>query len=258
MAGEMEETFNIETALTTGLVPVVCSAISPRKTLAAYVGLYLEQEVKAEALVRDVGSFARFLEAISFSHGAVLNITSVARECQVNRNTVQTYIEVLEDLLLAFRIPVFSRRARRHLISHPKFFFFDAGIFKSLRPNGPLDSPEEMNGPALEGLVAQHLRAWMAYGDLDKTKLFFWRTKSGNEVDFVIYGPGNFFAVEVKNSRNVYRKDVKSLRAFKDDYPEANVVLLYRGDERLLVDDVLCLPCSTFLQNLIPGHPLVV
>ncbi|MDT8389823.1 MAG: AAA family ATPase [Lentisphaeria bacterium] len=254
MAAELKEDFDMETALTRGLVPVVHTAPSPAKALAAYIGLYLEQEVKAEAMVRDVGSFARFLEAISFSHGAVVNITSVARECQVNRNTVQTYVEVLEDLLLGFRVPVFSRRARRHLISHPKFFFFDAGVFRSLRPGGPLDSLEEMSGAALEGLVAQHLRAWIAYGDMDRTNLFFWRTKSGSEVDFVVYGPHTFFALEVKNSSNVYRKDLKSLLSFRDDYPEAHIALLYRGNETLLVDDVLCLPCSMFLQELVPGR----
>jgi predicted AAA+ superfamily ATPase len=254
MAAELGDAFHLDTALQRGLVPVVCAAPIPAKTLAAYVGLYLEQEVKAEAMVRDVGSFARFLESISFSHASVLNLTEVARECHVNRNTVQGYVEVLEDLLLAFRVPVFSRRARRHLVAHPKFFFFDAGVFRSVRPGGPLDSPTEMAGPALEGLVAQHLRAWIAYGDMDRTKIYYWRTKSGTEVDFVVYGESTFFAVEIKNSQNVYRRDVKPLSAFKDDYPEAQVVLLYRGEERLMVDGVLCVPCAQFLKQLVPGH----
>ncbi len=258
MAAELGDVFDLDTALQRGLVPVVCSATVPSKTLAAYVGLYLEQEVKAEAMVRDVGSFARFLEAISFSHASVLNLTEVARECQVNRNTVQGYVEVLEDLLLAFRVPVFSRRARRLLVAHPKFFFFDAGVFRSVRPSGPLDSPSEMAGPALEGLVAQHLRAWIAYGNMDRTEIYYWRTKSGTEVDFVVYGESAFFAVEVKNSQNVYRRDVKSLMAFKDDYPEAQVVLLYRGKERLMVDGVLCVPCAQFLMQLVPGQNPVI
>jgi predicted AAA+ superfamily ATPase len=254
MAAELGDAFDLDEALRMGLVPVVWSAPVPERSLAAYVGLYLEQEVKAEALVREVGSFARFLEAISFSQASVLNITAVSRECEVNRNTVQSYVEVLEDLLLAFRVPVFTRRAKRHMVRHPKFYLFDAGVFRSVRPMGPLDSPAERAGPALETLVAQHLRAWIAYGERQGLKLFYWRTKSGAEVDFVVYGDRTFFALEVKNSRNVHRRDVRSLRTFREDYPEARVALLHRGSETLMVDGVRCLPCEEFLRRLVPGR----
>jgi predicted AAA+ superfamily ATPase len=257
MAAELGTEFNLVTAVQSGLVPVIHSAPSRDKALAAYVGLYLEQEVKAEALVRDVGGFARFLEAMAFSHASVLNIAAVARECQVHRNTVQGYVDVLEDLLLGFRVRVFSRRAKRHLVDHVKFYYFDAGVFQAIRPCGPLDAPTEVGGVALEGLVAQHLRAWIAYGNAEKTDLCYWRTKSGNEVDFVVYGPNTFFALEVKNARNVHRSDVKSLRAFKEDYGQAEVCLLYRGTERLQLDGVLCMPCDEFLLALRPGcNPL--
>jgi len=256
MAAELGDSFDMEVALDTGLVPVIHSAANPLAARSAYLGLYLEQEVKAEALVRDVGAFSRFLEAISFSHASILNITSVARECQVNRNTVQGYLEVLEDLLLAFHLPVFTRRAKRHLVDHPKFYFFDAGVFRSVRPRGPLDAPEEMAGAALEGLVAQHLRAWIAYGQHTDTKLYYWRTKSGVEVDFVMYGEDTLCAIEVKNARHVYRADVKPLRAFREDYPQASVCLLYRGKDRLMLDGVLCIPCNQFLRQLNPGAPL--
>jgi len=106
----------------------------------------------------------------------------------------------------------------------------------------------------LEGLVAQHLRAWLAYSGDDTGRLYYWRTKSGNEVDLVVYGRNAFFAVEIKNSRNVHRSDVSSLRAFQADYKMAQVALLYRGRERLLVDGVVCLPCEEFLLNLKPGR----
>jgi predicted AAA+ superfamily ATPase len=257
MAAELGTGFSIEQALTLGLVPVIHSARNPAKALAAYAGLYLEQEVKAEALVRDVGAFARFLEAISFSHGSMLNITAVARECQVSRNTVEGYVEVLEDLLLAFRIPAFTKRARRHLVQHPKFYLFDVGVFRSIRPAGPLDAPEELAGAAVEGLVAQHLRGWIAYGH-DRATLYFWRTKSGTEVDFVVYGPGTFIAIEVKNSRHVYRRDVRGLRTFQQDYPEAQTCLVYRGPERLLMDGIMCMPCEEFLLAVQPEHSLAI
>lgn len=192
---------------------------------------------------------------MSFSHAQPVNVSNVARECQVERKTVEGYLDVLEDLLLAFRVPVFTRRARRELSAHPKLFLFDAGVFRSLRPAGPLDRPEEIEGAALEGLVAQHLRAWIAYRNAGET-LHFWRTRSGVEVDFVVYGPKTLAAVEVKNTARVRAQDLRGLRAFGEDYPQSQRVLLHRGDERLKISDVLCLPCAEFLRGLHRARPL--
>lgn len=244
--------FDLARALEQGLLPLVVSAKDPRETLAAYATTYLEQEVKAEGLVRSIGSFARFLEVVSFSHGAVLNAAAVARECAVPYRTVEGFLGVLEDLLVAFRVPVFTRRARRATAVHPKFYIFDAGVFRSVRPRGPLDRPEEIGGAALEGLVAQHLRAWIAYSTRDLA-LSYWRTRSGVEVDFVVYGPGGFWAFEVKSAARVRPEDLGGLRAFVEDYPECRPMLLYRGSERLEVDGIPCVPVDRFLAGLRPG-----
>jgi predicted AAA+ superfamily ATPase len=256
MAAELGEAFDLQRALEVGLVPLIWSAIEPKNTLRAYASLYLQQEVQAEALVRNVSAFARFLEAISFSHGSLLNLAEVARECQVGRKTVEGYLEILEDLLLSFRLPVFTRRAKRHLVAHDKFFYFDAGVYRSIRPTGPLDSPEEIEGTALEGLIAQHLRAWASYRNVP-AELSYWRTKSGSEVDFVVYGDDVFVAIEVKRSRNVHHTDLRALKAFKEDYPEAQVCLLYMGQEEIKMGDVLCLPCDSFLKKLNPHGPIL-
>lgn len=185
----------------------------------------------------------------------MLNLAEVARECQVGRKTVQGYVEILEDLLLSFRIPVFSRRAQRHLVAHDKFYFFDAGVYRTLRPRGPLDSTPEIEGAALEGLVAQHLRAWVSYRS-EPAALCYWRTKSGSEVDFVVYGADVFAAIEVKRSRQVHHTDLRALKAFQEDYPEAQVCLLYMGQEELKINGVLCLPCDKFLRSLHPQNKL--
>ena len=220
----------------------------------AYASLYLEQEVRLEGLTRNLGAFARFLEAASFSHGSVLNLANVARESQIERKTVSAYVDILEDLLLACRIPVFAKRAKREVTAHPKFYFFDAGVFRSLRPRGPLDLPEEIDGAALEGLVAQHLRAWLAYGG--SGNLFYWRTRAGTEVDFVVYGPTGFWAIEVKSAGRVRPEDLKPLAAFSEEYPEVVPILLYRGEERLRIGKTWCLPVEAFLRQLLPGRPL--
>jgi predicted AAA+ superfamily ATPase len=247
--------FRLSSALELGLLPLVVDAPDPGDVLSSYVALYLEQEVKAEGVVRNVGQFARFLEAISFSHAAVLNVSNVARETGANRGTVSGFIEVLEDLLIAFRVDVFTRRARRQTAVHPKFFLFDAGVFRSLRPAGPLDRRQEIEGAALEGLVAQHLRAWIAYGGRD-LGLYTWRTRSGVEVDFVVYGPEGFWAIEVQNARVVRPEDLRGLAAFREDYPECQAILLYRGENRLKKQDVLCMPVEEFLGKLTPDGEL--
>lgn len=254
MAAEWPD-FDLERALEIGLLPLVVDSETPEDTLQAYVTLYLEQEVKAEGLVRNVGQFTRFLEAASFSHAAVLNVSNVAREAQANRRTVAGYIEILEDLLLSFRLEVFRRRAKRRTAAHPKFYLFDAGVFRSLRPHGPLDRPEEIQGAALEGLVAQHLRAWVSYTDTG-CELFTWRTRGGAEVDFVVYGPDDFWAIEVQNAREVRPADLRGLQAFLDEYPESRGLVLYRGAERLMKGPILCLPVTEILGDLRPGRLL--
>ena len=255
MAAELGDRFRLDSALTQGLVPLVWDAEHPADSLQAYVGLYLREEVQMEGLVRQVGDFSRFLEVVSFSQAAVLNVSEVARECQVSRKTVESYLGILEDLLLSFRVPVFTKRAQRHLSSHPKFFWFDTGVYAALRPAGPLDRPEEIAGPALEGLVAQHLRAWIDYSG-GAYQLSFWRTKSGNEVDFIVYGRDGFWAIEVKHTAHLRPADLRGLRAFEEDYPEASLRLLYRGRETLDLDGIRCLPCEDFLRALVPGKPL--
>ena len=256
MAAELGETFSLAESLQRGLVPLVTSSPSPDETLASYVALYLKEEVQMEGVVRNIGAFSRFLEAVSFSHGSTMNVSEVARECQVKRKTVDNYLAVLDDLLLSFRVPIFTRRAKRHLISHPKFYYFDSGVFRSLRPTGPLDSPHEIDGAGLEGLVAQHLRAWIAYSN-KPCDLSYWRTKAGIEVDFVLYGQDTFWAIEVKNSAKINSNMLKGLLSFREDYPEAQAILLYRGQERLMINGILCLPCEQFLRDLVPGQPII-
>ena len=255
MASEMPS-FDLEQALNTGLLPLVLNSADAAGVLNAYINLYIDEEVKSEGLTRNIGHFTRFLESLSFSHGSQLNVAAVARDCEVERKVVAAYIEILEDLLLAYRLPVFTKRAKRQTVSHDKFYFFDAGVFRALRPKGPLDRPAEIDGLALEGLVAQHLRAWSAYSGQD-WKMYFWRTKAGSEVDFVIYGEGGFWAIETKNAGKIHRKDLRPLCTFRDDYPESVAIMLYRGHERLRIDDIWCIPVNEFLMDLKPNKPVL-
>lgn len=256
MASELGPSFDFDEALRIGTVPLVLAAEDPAATLDGYAMLYVREEVMAEGLVRDIGGFSRFLEAISFSHASLLNIAEVSRECEVSRKTVEGYVSVLEDMLLGFRLPVFSRRAKRGLIKQSKFYFADCGVFRSIRPKGPLDRPEEIDGGALEGLVCQHLKAWVDYSTTGN-QLYFWRTQAGTEVDFVVYGETEFCAIEVKNSAKVNRKELSGLKTFLADYPGSRAALLYRGTERWMIDGISCLPCEAFLRNLEPNNEIL-
>lgn len=253
MAAELGDLFSIEKGLRFGMLPIVWQANDPEDVLKTYSALYLKEEVQMEGIIRNIGNFARFLEAISFSHGSVINTSEVARECQVSRKTVESYINILEDLLLSFRLPVFNKKAKRLITQHPKFYYFDTGVFRSLRPRGPLDLPEEIDGAALEGLIAQHLYAFCAYDKRDY-KMFFWRTKSGVEVDFILYGPDGMVAIELKRTSQVRTADQAGLKAFREDYPKTKTILLYGGKERLVVNNVNYIPYEIFLKELAPGY----
>ena len=253
MASELGDEFKLADALKNGLIPLITTAADPVKKMAAYLRLYLNEEVQAEGLVREIDTFARFLETISFSHGAVINVSNIARECRISRKSIENYLSVMEDLLLACSLPVFTRRARRAMTTHPKFYLFDTGVFQHLRPKGPLDSVHENDGIALEGLVMQHLKAWSEYSD-GNTQCFFWRTKGGSEIDFVVYGESHFYAIEVKNAAHVNTKHLRTLKTFCRDYPEARPLFLYRGKDKLMIDGISCWPVDEFLRKLVPDQ----
>ncbi|MES2345421.1 MAG: AAA family ATPase [Chlamydiota bacterium] len=256
IASELGKSFSLEKALKTGLIPLIWESSDPEERLKDYLYLYLREEVQAESLVRQIGDFSRFLEVASFSHASIWTTTDISREANVKRATVDNYLQILEDLFLAFTIPVFSRRAKRKLIAHSKFYFFDAGIYRILRPQGILDSSQEIDGLALEGLVAQHLRSWVL-AQSQPHSLSFWRTQTKLEVDFVIYGPKGFWAIEVKRSANLGPDDVRALTAFKEEYPEATCFFVTLGKRKESYRGFPVLPLEEFLLNLTPENVII-
>ncbi len=243
MAAELAGDFSLSSALRIGTIPLVLHAPDPTRLLDSYAALYLKEEVQAEGLVRNLSGFARFLEAVSFSHGAILNAAEIARECQVQRKTTEGYLSILEDLLLAWTVPVFTRRAKRILSSHPKLYLFDAGVFRSLRPKGPFDRPEEIDGAALEGLVAQHLRAWISYRGKDNG-LSGGRSQAWKSIR--LYGEDGLCAIEVK-SPAIRRQDLSGC-APSGKIPGGPSAVLHRGTEQTLTDGI-----SACRPNTSPG-----
>ena len=246
---ELGDVFSLETSLKFGHLPAIYSEPDPADYLAGYIQIYLREEVQQEGLTRSLQVFARFLEAASFSQGSVLNISEVARDCGAGRKLVEQYFYILDDLLLAHRLPVFTKRAKRRLVSHPKFYFFDTGVYRAIRPRGPLDRPEEIDSMALETLVFQEL---LAINDLHRLgyELFYWRTSNGREVDFVLYGEAGIIAIEVKRAAKIRTKELRGLKAFGKDYPMASLYMFYGGETTMYIDDVTLIPINGALQRL--------
>lgn len=247
---ELSSSFDLAKALNYGMMPVVWSAQNQAQLyLEGYIEVYLQQEIAQEGIARQLGDFARFLKIASLSQGQPVNLSNIAREVALPRDRVAGYFQIVEDLLIATHIPPFTRRAERRLVMHPKFYFFDAGLYRALRPRGPLDVSEEIDGAVLETLLLQNLRAVNDGLHLDYD-IYFWRTSTGLEVDFILYGPKGLHAIEVKRSHSVGGKDLAALEAFKKDYPEATCWLAYGGNKRLYFDHIQAVPFEELLLTL--------
>jgi len=246
---ELGGDFRLAHSLQYGQLPSVYTQSDPKRYLEAYVTTYLEEEIRQEGLTRNLAAFTRFLEAASFSQGSVLNIAAVARECAVERKVVEHYFSILEELLVAYRIPVFSKKAKRHLVAHAKFYFFDVGVYRTLRPLGPLDAPQEVDGVALETLFLQELVALNSALNLGY-KICYWRTPDGREVDFILYGARGLLAFEITKAARVTSTTLAGLRSFVADYPMAKGYVAYGGTRRMYEKRLEIVPVLEMLKNL--------
>ncbi len=248
-ASELGKAFDLQRAIRYGMLPTVWMQKDAGPYLRGYVGTYLREEVQQEALVRNIAGFNRFLEAASFSQASVLNVVKVAADCGINRKTVENHFDLLEDLLLATRLPVFRRKVTRKLTTHPKFFFFDAGVYRAVRPRGPLDIDAEIDGAAIETLLFQSLRAENANHDLGY-EMYYWRTAADVEVDFVLYGERGLHAFEITRSSIFRESDLDGLRLFCSDYPSARGHLFYGGDKNYRFGSIDVRPLAEGLPGL--------
>jgi predicted AAA+ superfamily ATPase len=249
-------TFDLLRIFNNGLLPShYLSETSPIRSLQGYVVDYLIPEIQWESRIRQLGAFNRFLEAIAFSHGEMVNFSNVARECGVTVRTVQLYFELIIEMLIGFMVPPFAKAKSRQLITHkPKFYFFDPGMIHSLidRQIKQLRGPEA--GKALEHYVFLELVGYKELNNLTYD-INYWRTKSGLEVDFVL-NRGKF-AIEVKLSTPVEKRDIQGLVEFAKDYnPEKVCVVSLEPRKRLMIIEgieISVYPIQDFLEDLWAG-----
>lgn len=246
---ELGTNFNLKHALQFGLLPFATKETDSSKYLSSYVATYLEEEIFQEGLTRNLSAFSRFLETASFSQGSIINMSAIARDSSVERKAVENYFSILSDLLIGYRLPPFTKRAKRRLVSQPKFYFFDTGVYRSIRPAGPLDTPEEIGGIALETLFFQNLLAVNQSLGLNYD-LYYYRTAIGIEVDFIAYGEKGIIAFEIKHSSKFSDSWTRGLKHFLQDYPNSKAYLLYMGEKTLYLDNITVLPIKDALKTL--------
>ena len=245
---ELGERFDLNRALEYGLLPPIFFSDSPVEDLAAYAGDYLKEEVAAEAIVRNIGAFSRFLETAAHAHGQMINFSAMANDAQAPASTVREYYEILKDTFLAHEVPALTESRKRKAISTSKFYLFDVGVARHLQGRRGLAPGTAEYGNAFESYVFQEIRAFCDYHRLAPPR--YWRSKSKIEVDFVFED----LAVEVKAKKNVGARDLKGLRALREEGLFAHYLLVSMEPMPRVVDGIRILPWADFLDRLWGGE----
>ena len=242
--------FDLERALTAGLLPPHYLSTAPEEDLRGYVADYLREEIAGEAAVRNLPAFADFLRVAALTSSELFNYSNVARETGVSAKVVRTYFDILEDTWLGFRVAPWQRAHRRRLIETEKFFLFDVGVTNYLARRVPHPG-SAVFGKAFEHWVAMELRAWQAYRAPD-TEIRYWRTASGHEVDFIVGDMA--LAVEVKGSARVHDGDLHGLRTLREEQRvRRTIVVSLERAPRRVEPGIEVLPWRVFVERLWSG-----
>jgi len=249
---ELGERFDLERALQWGTLPPLLDLgnADAYETLEAYTELYLREEIQMEGLVRNLGGFTRFLDYAAAYCGEILNFSSIAKETRLPVRTVQSYFEVMEDTLIALRLPAWTKSPLKRLVSHPKFYLFDNGLTNALthRLRGPLDS--SVRGRLFEQFFIQETMRRLDYRRADAS-MHYWRTNNGAEVDLLIEERGRLtMAVEFKSRPTLGGADLSGLRSFHEDNPEVPCYLVCTAPEPFKLDFAEVLPWRNYLELL--------
>lgn len=220
----------------------------------SYVTTYLEEEIRAEAVVRNVGSFARFLEIAAGEAGKQLNFTRLSQDIGVSDTTVANYYQILEDCLIMTRIdPITHSQTKRRLIKTPKYLFFDLGIRRACANEG-IRLPQQLMASLFEHYVGNEL---VSHSELTSPhiKVKYWRDSAGPEIDFVLDNARRYIPIEVKWSDSPNISHVGHLKKFINEYPETQqAYLVCRTPKRYkLADNITVLPwqeINLIFQNL--------
>ncbi len=239
--------FDIDRAVNYGTIPPHYLARNPWRLLAAYIDVYLKEEIKEEALVRNLDAFQRFLEVAALTDGEIINNNNIAQECGVHATTVSSYFDILEDTLIGYRIPAYTKVMKRRLVQAPRFYYFDVGVTNYLLHRKELIRGGADYGHAFEHLVVQELVAYMHYRHCEE-KLSYWRTYTGVEVDIIV-GDARI-AIEIKSTEEVQNRHIKNLKAFAEEHPDSKLMIVSLDVFTRQMGNIECIYVMDFFHRL--------
>ncbi|MFC2087577.1 ATP-binding protein [Bacteroidota bacterium] len=243
--------FDLIRALNNGLLPRHYISKKPAKLISAYIGSYLRDEILAEAKIRNMTTFSRFLEIAAFSNGEIVNYSTIATECGVSAPTIREYFQILVDTLTGRFLPSFQKRPKRRVIRSPKFYYFDLGIANYLLKRGEIKKGSESFGKAFEHFIYHELISHSSYSGLDYP-ISYWRTASQIEIDFVL---GNHeVAIEVKSTDHAHMRHAKGLMNFSEEYKIKKMIIISNDPYPRQLNNIIILPWDIFLQKLWAGE----
>ena len=239
--------FDVLRAVNNGMLPRHYLADNPFNRIRGYVGNYLRQEIEAEAVTRNLAVFARFLEVAALTSGEIVNYNNIASECGVSSPTVKEYFNILEQTMLGYIIPAYTKVVQRRLIRAPKFYFFDVGIVNHLCSRKNLQPGSNDFGHAFEHLIFQELIAYIGYFKPDMN-ISYWRSASGYEVDAIL---GNaIVAIEIKSSNEVQSHHLRGLKAFAEEHEGVRLIIVSLDEYKRMTNGVEVWPVKEFLKAL--------
>ncbi len=238
--------FDLPRYLRWGGLPHVINSTEPDEELRAYVGTYLKEEIAAEGLVRRLPPFSRFLTTAALTNGQMLNFAKIASDAGLPAATVREYYFLLEDTLVGFFLPGWTKSNKRKAITTAKFYFFDTGVTHTLAGTETLDRNSDLYGRSFEHWVVTELRAYLGYRRRSET-LAYWRSVHQHEVDIVI---GDHTAVEVKSTRKVGPHDLRGLQALAQERSFERLILVSEDPLRTKRGSIECLPWHVFVAEL--------
>lgn len=241
------EDFDLNRAVNNGMIPRHYLVEDASRRLSGYVGVYLQTEIVEESVVRNLPSFNRFLEAAALTSGEMLVYTNIAADCGVSSVTVKSYFDILVDTLFGYMIPAYTKTVKRKLIQAPKFYLFDVGVTNYLLRRSHLKQGSPEFGHAFEHLIIQEIIAYLGYQGRQK-ELSYWRTGSGMEIDAVL-GDAQV-GIEIKSSAEVKDSQLRGLRSFGGDYPQARLIVVSLDRYRRSKDNIEIIPVHEFLSDL--------
>lgn len=242
--------FDLIRAVNNGMIPRHYMVQNPQERLRGYIGVYLNEEIREEALSRNLNSFTHFLETAAQCDGEMLVYKNIAQDCGIDYRTVKEYFSILEDTLVGYFIYGFTESKKRKAIAAPKFYLFDVGVANYLCHRQHLQPGSDDFGHAFEHLIIQEIIAYLGYSHSDE-KLCYWRTTSGYEVDAVI-GNGRV-AIEIKSSEEVKSRHTHGLKAFSEDFPNAKLFIVSLDKYKRKLNGIDIIPAMDFLKDLWKG-----